>query len=468
MRSACKWIVLLTAMGISRPAAAHFLWLQVDPADKPTRVNLWFSESFEPGDANLLDKVAKTKAWICEADGSNRPLVLQKQVSGDQGAWSAAIEAMPAGQTKSACIEATCDYGVVSRGGSTFLLQYSARHLPAGTGGELRNVANHSSIPLEVNARQKNNELAISIQFDKKPTTDAQLFVIGPDNEERELKLDSNGNAQIEKAAPGNYAIRAGLYQKISGERDGKKYDEVRHWSTLTFELASGKEYAAAAPKKLSVVKTVGDPAAVELLRKARDGRAVWVNFPGFTADVSVAVDGKSEHGALAVDDSSTASVKLTDEKLREWAEEQASTLVQHRLPSGFSDEKPTFADDGKNHPLGRLIQLGDSDYSSAYRIRDNMVTEVNRHAGPVRFTISVLETEQNKDGKYLPRVFSMTTWDEKTNQVKSSSTYLNTWTRVGNFDLPERILEVQTGPGDRHVREMTFTNYRLSELQKK
>lgn len=270
----------------------------------------------------------------------------------------------------------------------------------------------------------------------------------------------------------------AGLYQKLPGERDGKKYDEVRNWSTLTFELPPCDEHADSATKNAATVKTStatatadsspGDPAAIELLRKVRDGRAVWEHFPGFAADISVSIDGKTETGSLSVDDSSSATVKLNDEKLREWAEEQASTLVQHRLPAEFSDEKPTFADHEESHPLGRLIQLGDSDYSSVYRIRDNMVMEVNRHAGPVRFTISVLETQLNSEGKYLPRVFGMTTWDEKTGEVKSSSTYLNTWKRVSNFDLPERILEVQTGPGDRHVREIKFTNYQLLASQKK
>jgi hypothetical protein len=475
MRHAYKWLVLLALIGISRSASAHFIWLQVDPAEKPARVNLWFSESFAPGDANLLDKVSQTKAWIRGADGSNRPLELQKQATGDQGAWSAAAEAL---QPDASCIEATCDYGVITRGGSTFLLQYSARHLPTGDSGKLASAASHSSFPLEIAPSLEKNALRLNIQFEGKPATDAQLFVTGPDGEEKQLKLDSTATARIENAKPGAYAVRAGLYQKIPGEHDGKKYDEVRNWTTLTFELPSQDDHAATT-KNFTAVKTAAatastknsssaDPAAVEMLRKAREGRAIWEHFPGFSADVSVTIDGKTEKGSLSVDDSTTATVKLNDKQLSDWAEEQASTLVQHRLPAEFPDEKPTFADHEETHPLGRLILLNDSDYSSVYRVRDNTVMEVNRHAGPVRFTISVLETQLNAEGKYLPRVFGMTTWDEKTGEVKSSSTYLNTWKRVGNFDLPERILEVQTGPGDRHVREIKFTNYQLLTPQKK
>jgi hypothetical protein len=473
MQSISRILALLLLFGTARTAAAHFLWLEIEPAGKPEQVNLWFSESFEPGDATLLDKVANTKVSIHGADGAEHPLELQKQVNQEQGAWTASI-ATADRDAKTGCINATCDYGIVNRGG-TFLLEYYARHLSA------LDAKNAAAFPLNVAARQENNAMVLNVDFQGKPATDAQLFVTGPDRVEQEVKLDANGSARIEKPAAGAYAVRAGLHQKQSGERDGKKYDEVRHWSTLTFETTG--QALSAAPKKdakenllaentaavpAKEAPSAADPAAAEMLRKARETRAVWENFPGFTADVTVDIDGKQEHGKLSVDDASVASVELSDKTLQAWTEEQAGSLVQHRLPSGFADEKPTFADEEKDHPLGRLIRLGDSDYGSVYRIRDNQVMEVNRHAGPVRFTISVLESEKNKDGKYLPRVFNMTTWDEKTNEVKSTSSYLNTWTRVGNFDFPQHILEIESEPNNRHVRELTFTNYRLTEPAKK
>ncbi len=175
-------------------------------------------------------------------------------------------------------------------------------------------------------------------------------------------------------------------------------------------------------------------------------------------------IDDKVEKGTVGVDEHGTVTSQLKDEKLRDWVDEQLGSLVDHRMPSVPEDEQPTLADDDVNHPLGRLIRLGDAKYDSSYRIRDDMVTEVNRRVGPDKFSISVFETERNKEGKYLPRTFSATFWDAKTGEIKSSSTYLNTWERVGKFDLPDRFLEVETLPGERHVKEITFHDYSLHE----
>ncbi len=291
MRYVYRALPLLLLFVLARPAAAHFLWLTVEPAEKSERVNLWFSETFEAGDAKLLDKVAMTKACVRGADGKQQPLELQKQVNEEQGAWTVPI-ATANPNTKASCVEATCDYGVITRGGSTFLLQYYARHLPEGAVNS-KNAPSPAAFPLNVAARQDNDAIVINVDFQDKPAADAQLFVTGPDRVEQEVKVDANGSARIEKPTAGAYAIRAGLYQKTPGEHDGKKYDEVRHWSTLTFDTA-GKALSTAAKKNekdnLLAENTspvpakegasASDPAAAELLRKARETRAVWENFP--------------------------------------------------------------------------------------------------------------------------------------------------------------------------------------------
>lgn len=220
----------------------------------------------------------------------------------------------------------------------------------------------------------------------------------------------------------------------------------------------------------VAAVATAGgaEPDAAQLLSQARAARAVWQHFPGFTAEATVLIDGRSERASIAVDKHGTVTSKLGDDKLRDWAEEQLGSVVDHRLPSQPDDEKPTFADSQTDHPLGRLIRLGDADSGSAYRIRGDVITEVNRRDGPERFTISVLQTVRNQEGKYLPQSFCVTVWDAENGQIKSSSSYLNEWKRVGNFDLPQRILEVETTPGgQRQAREITLDNYSLDETSK-
>jgi hypothetical protein len=450
---------------VAESARAHFVWLQTEPADKATQVYLWMSETTVPGEAPLLDKIAQTKVWVAKADGTQQPVELKKEVKGDTGSWTATLADEPA------ALEATCDYGIITRG-ETFLLQYHARHLNLAKSMAAKPASGGKQLPLDVTVNREGKSLLFNIRFEGKPATDAQLIAITPDNQERELKVDSSGTARIEDAAPGEYALRARVELKTPGERDGKKYDLVRHYTTVTFRLPNADGKFVAAPKNTVAVATtataeVANPEALELLRKARDARAVWENFPGFKADVVARIDGKLEEGTISVDNEGTTAVNFKDDKIREWAEQQAGSLVQHRLPSGFGEERPVFADDDKNHPLGRLLKLGDAGFGSVYRIRDNQVTEVNRMAGPMRFTITVLENDKNAAGKYLPRVFSITTWDAKSGEIKSSSSVINTWTQVEKFDLPNRILEVSTTPGDRHVRELVFSNYKLREAKK-
>lgn len=456
MRPIVRTLVLIICVIAARPAAAHFLWLQTEPAEKPAQIQLWFSETCVPGEAKLLDKVSQTKVWSVRPDGSTGPLTLSKHESGDVGCWQAPLDA-PA----SSAVEASCDYGVISRGGATFLLQYYARHLNAAKADELNRAVDSQQLPLTIVPRSAGGALSFEVRFDNKPAAGAELLVIGPDNEERNLKLDGEGLARIDAAASGDYAVRARLQLNEPGERNGKKYDEVRHYSTLTFRLAGAPRVELAAASKTA--PEPGSPEAVELLRRARAARAVWENFAGFSADVTVTIDGATQQGTLKVDDSGVATVEVADKSLKDWAEQVVESLVQHRLPTRFADEKPTFADEPAGHPLGRKILLGDADYQSAYRIQDDMITEVNRRAGPTHFTISVLETERNKDNKYLPRVVTLTTWDDA-EKVVSATTVLNTWTRAGSYDVPQRQFEVQTAPGSRSVREITFSNYRLPE----
>jgi hypothetical protein len=132
-------------------------------------------------------------------------------------------------------------------------------------------------------------------------------------------------------------------------------------------------------------------------------------------------------------------------------------------MPDGeIAEGDVTFVDEPATHPLGRLIDLGDEGRQSRYRLKDDVILEVSRLAGPQRFTISVLAIQRNAQGKYLPEAFTMSFWDVKTGELKQSRAFWNSWRRVGDFDLPERILEISAGPQGAKTKELTFQNQRL------
>jgi hypothetical protein len=165
-----------------------------------------------------------------------------------------------------------------------------------------------------------------------------------------------------------------------------------------------------------------------------------------------------------AIDADGVVTVELPAGKLTDWVEEQLNSMVQHRMPDGeVSQGDVTFAEEAGAHPLGRKIDLGDPSLQSAYRIKDDAIMEVNRSAGPtMRFTISVLEIERNKEGKYLPRSFTMNFFDAKSGDLRTSLAYFNSWQRVGAFDLPEQIIEIDAHKGGAGAKQIDFSNCKL------
>jgi hypothetical protein len=198
-------------------------------------------------------------------------------------------------------------------------------------------------------------------------------------------------------------------------------------------------------------------------LLEARRARAVWNDFPGFTADVTVFDAGQKQTAKVTVDAAGAVELAMPASPAKRWAEEQLATTVQHRMPdSSVGEGKVTYADEDRSHPLGRKILLGDAAIQSSYRIKDSAITEVSRSAGPLRFTISVLETQWNSQQKYLPRSFVVDYFDTKTGEFRSSVAYHNEWQRVGAYDIPRVILEVSSEKGTPTTRQLTLENIRM------
>jgi len=226
----------------------------------------------------------------------------------------------------------------------------------------------------------------------------------------------------------------------------------------LTFTLAT----AATGDAKRSADKT-SHPTAEQMMILAHKSRATWKNFPGFTADIIVVRDGKRVAGKLRVTPKSDVILSLSDKTEAKWVERSLKSLVMHRRSSQGRKYNVEFADTQTHHPLGRLIKLNEDLMGSLYRVKGDVITEVHRKMGAIRFTISVTEVFRNKEGKSLPRSYSFSTWDVKTGHLKSNTAVHNAWKRVGKFDLPNRLLWITTGDGGkREVRQIVFQKHRL------
>ncbi len=253
------------------------------------------------------------------------------------------------------------------------------------------------------------------------------------------------------------YAIRAFLNEpETAGEHNGKPYKGVRRYSTLTFELAGAAPTASSSSAEL--------PAdANQLLAHAREQRSLWDGFPGFESGLTLQDGQHSVDGKVKV--TADGEVELTgfgDMNLG-WARAQLESMVQHRFSGNGPESEVEYVPEDVQHPLGTLLRFkNDPEMKSAYRINGDVIAQVNRSMGKSKMSINVIDVHRNPEGKYLPTVFLVTFWDAETGEVKSSTSCLNTWTRVGKYDLPQVFAFVDVADGKNEAKKMTFHNPKL------
>lgn len=438
--SACCW----------SSAWAHFIWIDANSAAGKTAQAVFFGERPEPGDAHLLPKITGTKAWVRGVDGEVKAAKLGAPVGTDTALLPVDGPELPASS-----VEAVCDYGVYSRGPSGVLLHYYAKHLQGDWSQYCDKLAHTSKLKLDIVPTVADGKLNLQVLYQDKPVAKSEVVVVDAKGEEQQLSTDADGRAAT-AVVPGKYAIRAAFVEPNNqGERDGKKYIQVWHYATLTLALA--------APSASTEVS------GLELLKRARDGRALWTEgFTGFTTDVEVMGPTGRATGKATIDADGNVTLDMPESPLQKWTEEQLISMVQHRRPEGeVSEGNVTYADNDAKHPLGRLIDLGDVSLGSKYRIKDDAIMEVNRSAGPtMRFTISVLDIVRNAENKYLPRAFTMNFFDTKSGDLRTSLGYWNDWVRVGKFDLPKSIVEINAHKGGADTRQIAFSNHKLLEAK--
>jgi len=96
------------------------------------------------------------------------------------------------------------------------------------------------------------------------------------------------------------------------------------------------------------------------LFEKAIAARAVWQDFPGFTAEIAGSVDGRRFAGQVEVDAGGAVKLKTDDEATATWVDDQLSSIVLHRQSPSGSRSQPVlyFADQDERHPLAVCSRL--------------------------------------------------------------------------------------------------------------
>ena len=231
--------------------------------------------------------------------------------------------------------------------------------------------------------------------------------------------------------------------------------------NTLTFGRLFFVATATLLVGVFSVAALAADKTPEQLMTEAHEGRVVWQDFHGFTADIVATADGKTAKGTIDVSPEGALTLSLEPASEVAWVERTLQSVVSHRLSDDGAITNVEYADDDKNHPLGRLLKSKDPADKSLWRVKGDVLTEVHRNHGKTRFIISVAEVSRNAEGKHLPRSFVVTTWDNDTNAITQSRQVYNEWKRFGKFDLPVRLLGMNAkSDGTRRVEEIKLSNH--------
>ena len=233
-----------------------------------------------------------------------------------------------------------------------------------------------------------------------------------------------------------------------------------RHFQCIVASFALAIAMTALQP---AAIAQRPEPTAQRLMQQAHDGRAVWLAFPGFTAEVAAISGGQSATGTLRVTADGAIELKLEPASGSEWVERTLSSVISHRLPGGAAETNVEFADSEAAHPLGRLIRSNEPAEKSLWRVKGDVLTEVHRLSDKSRMIISIGEVMRTAAGTHLPRSYTVTTFDAQSGAIQQNRQIVNEWTAVDGYDLPTRLVAmVSKSDGTRQVEEIALTGHKV------
>lgn len=208
------------------------------------------------------------------------------------------------------------------------------------------------------------------------------------------------------------------------------------------------------------------DSAAHELLRGAHQvGYRFPEGFSGFRAALQFTNDEGSTPGTIEVFAPNQITLDLdADEASRNWVLQEMASIVGHRWATPYEqqDGRYNLTLEPGEHPLGQLVRFNDDRFSSAYRVRDGSLSQINRGMEHMRFTINILEHEQVEDGRVVPTQFTVTYWDTNEGRLTRADAYTDRYVPVDGVYLPTLRRVITATDDGLTVQEMVLTGHEI------
>ena len=417
----------------------HFLFIRIgEHAEAGRAVEVFFSEKAEAGDPRFIGKVSSTLLWMQHEPGKFVPL--KSHLGADR------LRAyLPAASAVS--VTGYCEYGILERE-VPFLLRYYPKAISGSITGVNALKANDKTT-LEIVPTVNSDSISLVLLDHGVPVPEVVFTTVDDSLNNVELKANRDGRVTWKPTGSGHYCIYAKVVRHEAGEQGGKKYHEIREFPTLGF--------------RWPLERSDGDAQAIELFEKAISMRASWVDFPGFSADIGGAYDGRLFSGSVQIAKDGAVELKIDQPVAENWVNEQLKSLVMHRVESSRrSSPVLRFADQDIHNPLGRLLTFVGGRFASSYRVKDGQLNVVNRDLGSENMTITVLHNETTPVGKSLPHLYNVQYWDAADGKLLRTETFENRWFRTDKFDLPALNSLLTSSAAGMSVRSFRLTNHKL------
>jgi N-acetylneuraminic acid mutarotase len=238
-------------------AQAHFIFLLTKAESTGQAIHVYFAEEAAPDpNPGLLDRLAGLEVWQISEGQEPKKVDVAKGKESLTGKLDDAA--------KDSVFISKRDLGVMTRGEVNFGLQYYAKTGPAAPNHPAWKIDTTKQLKLDVVPTITDKEVQLKALLDGKPTEGVEIAADGPSLGVKDL-TNAEGIAKFKNGGPGVYSFRAKFIDKTPGEKDGKKYPELRHYTTVAFEIpgATNSEEKPAAPKTADAKKLPKIPHAI-------------------------------------------------------------------------------------------------------------------------------------------------------------------------------------------------------------
>lgn len=214
----------LASLALAAAADAHFVFIVPDRDGKTAKVV--FSENLTPDENVAIGKIAATKLSLHAGGGKPAALDWTK------GEHAYTLKVPGEGPR---VVQGTTDFGVMQKKADRpYLLRYHPRAvLGSPKAGALKP---NPDLAVEVLPVTDGGKVRFLVASKGKPLADTEVNVLLPTDRKKKVKTDDKGLTPAFEDA-GRYGVWVRHLETASGELGGKKYEQVRHYATLVFDL---------------------------------------------------------------------------------------------------------------------------------------------------------------------------------------------------------------------------------------